>query len=158
MIRAYREGDLPILMEIADRAWREIYQMFNEAYGDELFAIIVPDPENSKGEQIRSHVQSHPDWIFVCEEEGEIAGFVTFRLREEQKIGEIGNNAVHPDWRQKGIAQQLYAAALQHFRDQGMRFARVQTGMDGAHAPARRAYERAGFDIHHEDITYHMKL
>ena len=73
-------------------------------------------------------------------------------------IGEIGNNAVHPDWRQKGIAQQLYAAALQHFRDQGMRFARVQTGMDGAHAPARRAYERAGFDIHHEDITYHMKL
>ena len=158
MIRAYREEDLSILMEIANRAWREIYQMFNEAYGDELFSIIVPDPEHSKGEQIRSHAQNHPDWIYVCEEEGKIAGFVTFRLREEQKIGEIGNNAVHSDWRGKGIAQQLYAAALQFFRDRGMHFARVLTGMDEAHAPARKAYERVGFDIHHEDITYHMKL
>jgi len=34
----------------------------------------------------------------------------------------------------------------------------VHTGLDYAHAAARRAYERAGFNIRHEDVDYYMKL
>ncbi|MBT4097360.1 MAG: GNAT family N-acetyltransferase, partial [Gemmatimonadetes bacterium] len=34
----------------------------------------------------------------------------------------------------------------------------VGTGLDDAHAPARRAYERAGFDIAQQDVTYYKKL
>ena len=52
----------------------------------------------------------------------------------------------------------MYAAVLDHFRSQGMLYAKVVTGMDYAHEPARRAYERAGFNIRHEDVTYYMKL
>ena len=158
MIRPYAQDDLDTIADIGDRAWRGIYRMFRSAYGDELFAIMVSDEHTSKGEQIRAHCQRHPEWVFVCEEQGRIVGFATFRLDADEKIGEIGNNAVDPECGLKGIGQQLYGAVLQHFAEQGMRFAKVRTGMDEAHAPARRAYERAGFDIRHEDVTYFKNL
>ena len=53
MIRPYTETDLETIAEIGDRAWRAIYQMFRAAYGDELFAVLVPDEKTSKGEQVR---------------------------------------------------------------------------------------------------------
>lgn len=158
MIRPFGPTDLETIAAIGDRAWRGIHQMFRQAYGDALFAALVPNEKISKGEQIRTHCQRHPDWVFVCEEEGRIVGFVTFRLDPDKKIGAIGNNAVDPDCGLKGIGQQMYAAVLTHFKAQGMAFAQVQTGLDEAHAPARRAYQRAGFDISHQDVTYFKKL
>ena len=158
MIRKYKQEDLTTIMDIANRAWREIYKMFREAYGDELFQLIVPDEANSKGEQVRSHCARHPEWIFICEEEDKIAGFVTFSLNTESKIGSIGNNARDPECALKGIGQQMYKAVFEYFREHGMLYAQVHTGLDYAHAPARRAYERAGFDISHKDVDYYMKL
>ena len=158
MIRPYVPDDLDTIADIGNRAWRAIYHMFRQAYGDALFATIVPDEHTSKGQQIRAHAEHHPEWIFICEEEGCTVGFISFRLDEDKGIGTIGNNAVDPDCGLKGIGQQMYSAVLQHFKQQGMRFAKVQTGLDDAHAPARRAYERAGFDIRHEDVTYFKEL
>ena len=158
MIRPYAPNDLETIAAIGDRAWRGIYRMFGQAYGEELFAILVPDRNTSKGDQIRSHCQRHPDQVFVCQEQDRIVGFVTFRLDLDKKIGTIGNNAVDPDCGLKGIGQQLYAAVLSHFKEQGMTYAQVRTGLDPAHAPARRAYQRAGFDISHQDVTYFKKL
>jgi RimJ/RimL family protein N-acetyltransferase len=158
MIRAYKQEDLATIMDIGNRAWREIYKMFREAYGDELFQIIVPDEKTSKGEQIKAHCGRHPEWVFVCEEEGRIVGFILFTLNKEDGIGVIGNNAKDPDCGLKGIGQQMYKAVLEYFRQHGMTYAKVHTGLDYAHAPARRAYERAGFNIKHEDVDYYMKL
>lgn len=158
MIRTYRSGDLPILMDIGNRAWQGIYRMFRETYGEELFETIVPDSTTVKGEQVRSHCTAHPERTLVCEEDGRIVGFITFQLDPERGIGTIGNNAVDPDCGLKGIGQQMYAAVFERFRQAGMRFAKVTTGMDEAHAPARRAYERAGFHIRHEDVTYYREL
>lgn len=158
MIRPYTQDDLETIVDIGNRAWREIYRMFRQTYGDELFAAIVPDEKTSKGDQIHTHCQHHPEWIFICEEAGCIVGFVTFRLDATRALGTIGNNAVDPECGLKGIGQQMYNAVLAHFKAQGMRFAKVQTGLDDAHAPARRAYQRAGFDIAHEDVTYFKKL
>jgi ribosomal protein S18 acetylase RimI-like enzyme len=112
-----------------------------------------------KGNAVRAHCEKHPEWVYVCEEEdGRITGFVTFRLDYQRRIGEIGNNAVDPDCGLKGRGQQMYRAVLDTFEREGMLYAKVSTGMDWAHARARRAYERAGFDIHHEDITYYKRL
>jgi len=158
VIRPYLPDDLEIIAEIGNRAWRGIYRMFRKAYGDKLFSILAPNEKTSKGEQIRAHCRRHPEWVFVCEEEGRIVGFVAFRLDAEKKIGEIGNNAVDPECNLKGIGQQMYGAVLQYFKEKGMQFAKVHTGLDEAHAPARRAYERAGFDICHEDVTYFKEL
>lgn len=158
MIRPYRPDDLETLVDIGNRAWEPIYRMFRETYGEALFQAMVPHPDTVKGEQVRRHCEAHPDRVLVAEAEGRIVGFVTFFLDEERKIGEIGNNARDPECRAKGVGQQMYAAVLDVFRKEGMRFAKVFTGLDEAHAPARRAYERAGFDISHEDVTYYMEL
>ena len=158
MIRGYRPDDLDTIMDIGNRAWREIYAMFRACYGDELFELLVPDQDTVKGEQIRSHCQRHPDWVVICEEEDRIVGFAAFRLSKESRIGEIGNNAVDPACGLKGIGQQMYRAVLAHFRSHGMVYAKVQTGLDHAHARARRAYQRAGFDISHQDVEYYQKL
>ena len=158
MIREYRPEDLETIMDIANRAWSKIYKMFREAYGDELFQLIVPDEANSKGKQIKSHCERHPEWIFICEENGKIVGFITFSLNTDSKIGEIGNNARDPECDLKGIGQQMYKAVFEYFREHGMIYAKVHTGLDYAHAPARKAYETAGFDLSHKDVDYYMKL
>jgi len=158
MIRNYCKEDLPIIMDIGNRAWQGIYDMYNAAYGEELFKLITPNRHSVKGEQIKNHCETHPDWIYICEENGKIAGFVTFYINETERIAVIGNNAVDPQCGLKGIGQQMYRAVLGYFREKGMKYAKVTTGLDAAHAPARRAYERAGFNIKAENVTYYMKL
>ncbi len=158
MIRPYRPQDLSVIMDIADRAWQPIHEMFRKTYGQELFQILTPDFRTIKGNQIASHCRKYPEWVLICQEQDTIVGFVTFTLDTERQIGEIGNNAVDPDCTLKGIGQQMYKAALAYFRQNNMRYARVFTGLDEAHARARRAYERAGFNIRHDDANYYMKL
>lgn len=158
MIRPYREDDLPRLMEIGTCAWRPLYAMYRQLQGEELFRALVPDENRTKAEQIERHCRRHPDCALVCEEENQVVGFATFLLFPEQGIGEIGNNAVDPAWQGRGLSRQLYEAVLARFRREGLRFARVTTGLDAAHAPARRAYERVGFRIREESVTYYMPL
>jgi ribosomal protein S18 acetylase RimI-like enzyme len=158
MIRTYQEKDIERIMEIGNAAWQEIYRMYRQVYGEELYKAIIPDEKTKKGLEVKGFAEAHPQWLFICEEEGCVVGFITFRLDYNKRIGEIGNNAVDLNYRQKGIGQQMYKAVLEQFRKEGMLFAKVHTGLDYAHAPARKAYERAGFNIHHEDVSYFMKL
>ena len=158
MIRSYKPEDLKTIMDIGNRAWRKIYTMFRKVYGDELFELICPNEETVKGEQIKTQCKQHPEWVYICEEENKIVGFITFQLDRETKIAAIGNNARDPSCNLKGIGQQMYRAVMDYLRQEGMLYARVGTGLDEAHAPARMAYERAGFNMSHEDVTYYMKL
>ena len=158
MIRTYRPEDLPTIMDIGNRAWRGIYKMFREAYGDELFECVVPDETTAKGNQIKAHCEQRPEWVFICEEDGRIVGFVTFRLNAEKKIGEIGNNAVDPDYQGRGIGSVQYAYVLALFCEEGMAYAMVGTGLDEAHAPARAAYDRVGFELMIPMGRYYRKL
>jgi hypothetical protein len=52
----------------------------------------------------------------------------------------------------------MYRHVLDHFREQGLRFAHVDTGLDDAHIPARRAYEAAGFDRQVPTVDYWQDL
>jgi hypothetical protein len=158
MIRKYKPDDLTVVMDIGNKAWRKIYKMFRETYGDELFQLITPDETTKKGNQIKEHCERNPEWVLICEEDGNVVGFITFSLDFDKKIGTIGNNAKDLDCDLKGIGQQMYKAVFDYFRDNGMIYASVHTGLDYAHAPARKAYERAGFNICHEDVDYYMKL
>ncbi len=158
MLRSYKPEDLPAVVSIANRAWSNIYNMYQDTYGDVLFSLLIPDKDTAKEEQINYHVLHHPDWIYVCEENGKVVGFITFSIDQSRKIGQIGNNAVDPECGLKGIGQQMYGEVFKRFKDEGMIYAQVRTGLDDTHLRARRAYERAGFDIRTEDVTYFKKL
>lgn len=157
-IRPCKPEDLEVIMDIGQRAWTQIRAMSQEALGDELYAQLHPDPENEKGKQIAIHAEKYPDWTWVCEANGQRIGFITFVIDLEQGVGEILNNAVDPEAGLKGVGQFMYRAVLNRFRAEGLSCAKVETGLDEAHAPARRAYERAGFTHSLDQITYFRKL
>lgn len=158
MIRPVEPRDIPVIADIGARAFRSIYDGLRRQLGDELCDLLRPDESTHRARKIRQHCEKHPQWCFVCEEEGRVVGYVTFKLDPERGIGTIGHNAVDPDCGLKGKGQEMYRAVLEHFRANGMRYASVTTGLDEAHAPARRAYERAGFNLRHDETTYYQKL
>ena len=160
-IRAFQVADLPVITDIANRAWKEIRRMSRDALGDCIADMLNPAGDDvSKGIEIEKHAAEFPDTIFVCERNGKIVGFITFVLsdREETPIGAIGNNAVDPECGEKGVGQEMYQAVFEHMKACGMKAVSVTTGLDYAHAPARKAYLRAGFDRELRRVTYFRKL
>lgn len=158
-IRDATAQDAERVAQIAVAAWEPIYGQFRQTMGEDLFSAACPQWRSEKARQVRSAcVGEHGARMVVAELGGTIVGFASFYLNRESGIGEIGNNAVHPDRQRRGIATALYRRVLDIMRDEGMRFARVHTGLDPSHAPARAGYEKAGFDIQLPTVDYYRKL
>lgn len=73
-------------------------------------------------------------------------------------VGEILNNAVDSAYRGMGIGGQMYRFVFEQMQKQGALYATVTTGGDDGHAPARKAYEKAGFIYSRPSRTYYRKL
>jgi RimJ/RimL family protein N-acetyltransferase len=158
VFRPAREGDLDVICAIAGRAWARIHDSYRARLGDELHSLLCPEWEREKAAALRRHWERHPAWMWVAEVDDQIQGFFTFSLDPERRIGTIANNAVEPAAQGQGLGTAMYARVLALFREAGMEYARVHTGLDEGHAPARRAYEKAGFDRSIPDVTYYQKL
>jgi GNAT superfamily N-acetyltransferase len=148
------------LVDLSVTAWKPIYDQYRRTTGEDLFLTLYPDWRENKAGHIRRALEvAHDPGLAVAECDGQVVGFVTWYLDVGRKgIGEIGNNAVRPDQQGKGIASRLYELAMDEMRAAGMRYAKVGTGLDPAHAPARRAYEKAGFDIAIPSVEYYRTL
>ncbi len=159
-IRDLKPGDVDRLVKIALAAWTPVYASFRKILGDELFELQYPDCFGSKRQQILTVCEPEsPGVVLVAERAGITAGFVSYFLDVPKPgMAEIGNNAVHPDHQRQGIAQTMYAEVLRRLRDRGIGFVKVFTGGDPAHLPARRAYEKAGFNIALPTVDYFQQL
>ena len=155
-IRQATQDDADILVEIAKNEWKAIYDGFRQQLGDEIFFTFYPDSSAQKESQIRSNVESGN--CYVTEYDGKIAGFIHYMYSENQKIGTISNNAVSSEFRGKGIGTRQYEFIFEKLKSLGATAVKVTTGLDDAHAPARRAYEKAGFCSNTKSITYFKKL
>jgi ribosomal protein S18 acetylase RimI-like enzyme len=165
VVRPLSLPDVEVVVEIAVAAWQPIFAFYRRTMGDSLFAAAHPDWRREKARQVRhACAPDSPAIVAVAEQlphDGEasrVVGFVTCYADPSTGIGEIGNNAVHPDCQGQGIAQRLYAYAFERLRECGMRYVKVGTGGDPAHAPARRAYQKAGFDVSLPHIEYYRDL
>lgn len=156
-MREYQAEDLEAVMAIANAGWKEIRKMSRAALGDRMADMMNPaGDDKSKGLQVKDQIDSGLYNIDICEHDGEIVGFITYK--HDGFIGEICNNAAKPGTGLKGIGQMMYKFVLEKFRSENVKIAKVTTGMDYAHAPARKAYERAGFSKHLDSTTYFMEL
>ncbi len=157
-IRAATEADYQKIRQIAREAWRPIYEYFRERMGDDLWKREHPgDPLEKKADNVERHFRDYPEWAFVTELDGEVVAFCTYRLGDNG-VGEVCNNAVDPAGQGKGIGTAQYQECLQRMREAGMDYATVRTGLDPAHAPARRAYEKVGFEEIRPHVQYYMEL
>ena len=144
--------------DIAVAAWQRVYDAWLDLLGQSLWAQNCAGWEPDKRSQVEAHIRDHEGLAIVTELEGSVVGFLTFHPHTDKNMGEIGNNAVDPDYQGRGIGTLQCKRALEIFRERGMTAAKVGTGLDEGHAPARAMYEKAGFDRSTPHVTYYMKL
>lgn len=145
-IRPFKADDLPALQRLRQAAFKPVFGSFRQILGEEIYRIALADSDLQQAkllDELCKAGSAHD--VFVAEDEGVIAGFVTVSLDREKRVGEIGLNAVHPDHAGKGAGTKMYAFALERMKVEGMAVATVGTGGDPSHAAARRAYAKAGF-------------
>ena len=145
-IRPFNPDDLPTMQRIRQAAFAPVFRSFRDIVGDSIAALAFAhaDAEQAKLlDDICAADSGHQ--VLVVTSDDDIVGFVSFTLDQETRLGEIGLNAVHPEQAGRGIGTEMYEYVLARMKQLGMAVATVGTGGDPSHAPARRAYEKAGF-------------
>jgi ribosomal protein S18 acetylase RimI-like enzyme len=127
-----------------------------------MYEAVQPEPglrwDERKCAQNQRLFAAHPDQVWVLDRDGDVFGYVTFWILPERHYGHIDNNAVRADAAGQGWATFMYRRVLDHFRELGLRYAHVDTGLDDAHVAARRAYEAVGFDRQVPTVDYWQDL
>jgi ribosomal protein S18 acetylase RimI-like enzyme len=145
-IRPFEASDLPVMQRLRQEAFKPVFQSFRDIVGDQIYLIALVKSDSEQAELLASICKpSSTHQVFVAEIGEDIAGFVSFSLNHEKRTGEIGLNAVHPNHSGRGIGTKMYEFAIARMKERGMALATVATGGDPSHAPARRAYQKAGF-------------
>lgn len=146
-IRPYRPEDCASVLAICIAAFTPIHEGFEQALGAAIFERQYHDWKEHYAETLRGIPELGDDKrVYVAEADGAVVGFIFTLFDEKRKTGEIGLNAVAPDWQRRGIGRALYDFALRDLKARGAEVASVGTGGDAAHEPARRAYAAVGFD------------
>jgi GNAT superfamily N-acetyltransferase len=145
-LRGFEPADLPALQDIRRAAFEPVFCSFRAIVGADIanVAFAAADAEQANLLDDICAAGSHHHVLVVSVRET-IVGFVSFTLDADKRIGEIGLNAMHPSHAGKGIGTWMYEHVIARMKELGMAVATVGTGADPSHAPARRAYEKAGF-------------
>jgi ribosomal protein S18 acetylase RimI-like enzyme len=147
-IRRARDSDAAHLQDVRRAAFAPVFASFRALLGEEISQVTQIRDDQEQAEYLNSLFEPDSGWeLYVAQQAGVVVGFVSVQLNTQTLIGEIGLNAVHPDHAGAGIGTKMYDAALNRMRQAGMRVATVSTGGDASHAPARRAYQKAGFTV-----------
>jgi GNAT superfamily N-acetyltransferase len=158
-IRPYRADDLPRLQQIRKAAFQPVFISFKQIVGDNIYNIALchsyADQSRLLDEICGGKSRYHVNVAMIG---GEIAGFVSWTTDQDKQVGEVGLNAVEPGFWGLGIGTRMYAFALDRMRDAGMKVATVGTRGDPSHAPARRAYEKAGFRCGMPSLYLYMQF
>ena len=158
-IRVAKETEIDRIVEIAIGEWSKIYDGYRERLGDDLYMLWFSKQTDKKREAIRSAASNLP-YCLIYEIDGVVVGFVTYKIEEVDgnKLGILGNNAVDGRYRGRGIGGKLYDRVFEIMKNEGCVGVKVTTGLDDKHAPARRAYEKMGFEKNLPSVTYYKAL
>ena len=158
-IRDLAPSDIDTIVTIALAAWQPVYDSYRHIMGKEIFAAAYPHWRQQKAREIRNVCEPAAGaMVCVAERDGRAVGFAAAYVNKRTGMGHIGNNAVHPEYQTQGIATRMYTHLLNRLRASGMQVAKVYTGGDPSHAPARRAYEKVGFHVTVPSVAYYRKL
>ena len=159
LLRLARTDDLARLHEVREAAFAPVFASFRSILGDEIYELAQARSDEAQGALLVSLLAPASGWeVYVAEQDGVAIGFMAVQLNRETQVGEIGLNAVHPAYAGKGVGTAMYAFAITLMKEAGMRVATVGTGGDASHAPARRAYEKAGFAVQIPSVWMCRKL
>jgi len=146
IMRPLERDDLLVLQSIRRAAFEPVFNSFRSIVGEKIAALAFTDADAEQARHLDEICAADSDHtVLVATVDGQTAGFVSYSIDAAKRTGEIGLNAVHPEYAGKGIGTWMYEHVLARMKELGMALAVVGTGGDSSHAPARRAYEKAGF-------------
>lgn len=153
-IRKYVPSDLDDLKRITVEAFSgvSIDRAIENAFGP----IEGHDWRWRKARHIDDDVGRDPDGVFVAEEEGRVVGYITTWIDPAAGMGFIPNLAVDEHLRGQGLGRRLIEHALDHFRAQGIGYARIETLAHNA--VGQHLYPDCGFQEVARQIHYCRKL
>jgi ribosomal protein S18 acetylase RimI-like enzyme len=145
-IRPLGDQDVEAVVQLSLLAWEPVFESLRQVLGAPIYAAIWPDWRASQRTAIERICTTEGEvQTWVADLAGTVVGFLSYRLHVEDKTGEVLLLAVHPAHQNRGIGTALNEFALQKMQACGMQLAKVETGGDPGHAPARSCYEKAGY-------------
>jgi ribosomal protein S18 acetylase RimI-like enzyme len=145
-IRPVCDNDVEDLVQLSLLAWAPVFDSFERILGPKIYPLIWPEWRSSQRAAIETVCREREKTrVLVAELEGKVVGFLAYELKLDDEVGEVQLLAVHPEYQNRGIGTALNDSALNEMRASGMKMARVETGGDPSHAPARRCYEKAAY-------------
>ncbi len=153
-IRNTHESDADAVPAIACTQWSLIYAEYRKSLGDILYESTHKDDLEKKDTAVRNAVFAGRCLVAECD--GVVCGFCSYLINDN--VGTVTNNAVSADYKGNGIAGMLYERVFEILKENGCIAVKVTTGLGDIYAPARRAYEKAGFSKGLEQITYFKML
>ncbi len=136
-IRPAVEADFEAIYEITVAAFGPytVSKLLEDRYGQ-----IAGRPwQAHKGEGVVAGCRL--GYVLVAERQGTVVGYATWR--QDETVGVVGNNAVHPDLQGWGIGTALISAVVERLREDGATLLEVSTLEHDL--PARRVYGKLGF-------------
>ena len=141
-------------LRITVQAWTIIHEEFIRCIGEDLHETVMGNWQAEKTEEVARKLRSGNGYVALLNDK--VVGFISYAVVGD--VGVVGGNAVDLSCRGHGIAGKMYNFVLDKMRSQGLKAAQVHTGLDDAHAPARKAYEKAGFRKNLPSVTYYKDL
>jgi len=139
---ARREAVLALTL----RAWAPVFPMMREDMPAYIYDAFYPQGwQTRQSADIDAVLEDGETDIRLALLGDDLAGFIGLRAHAQDRMGEVYVIAVDPDRQRQGIGAALLDFALDWMRERDLAIAMVETGGDRGHAPARAAYEGAGF-------------
>jgi len=151
-----KDEHLEFAGNIAVKAWEPIRQEYRKMLGDSLYEAFFDGWQSKKRKSVEDSLKKGRGYVALVG--SNVAGFISYAVDEDTKTGEILENAVDSDFRGMGIGSMMYEFVIDKMREEGMNYAVVTTGGDDGHAPARRSYEKAGFEKFLPSVKYYRSI
>lgn len=145
-LRPIHDQDIDAIVQLSLLAWAPVFVSFQQVLGSVIYTNLYPDWIASQAKTVESmcrDTMKYRGW--VAERDQMVVGFILYELDTQTLVGEVQLLAVHPAHQSLGIGTLLNNVALEQLKEHGMHMAVVGTGGDPGHAPARAAYEKAGY-------------
>lgn len=146
-IEPYNAGHLEEIVRLSLCAWAPVFQSIERELGPAKYEQYYPDWRASQKEAVESVCRNENIPVWTALEHDRPVGFIAVKRHDDDHMGEIYMVAVAPDTQGRGVASRLIQHATTWMRDEGFKMCIIDTGMDSGHAPARRTYEKLGFDM-----------
>ena len=148
-IREYSQADEEAEVRLSLRAWAPVFASIEAVLGTEISTRLHgADWRDYQARSVKDTLSDLAVRAWVADKNAQVRGFVAATIRDQERLlGEVVMLAVDPEDQDRGVGTALTDHATAWLRKSGMRVAMIGTGGDPGHAPARRVYEKAGYEL-----------